>query len=315
MERAHQLNGLETEKDISRFVKRWDRYLKEWLGQVSEERTMQKDTLRTTSSGKNIVSIQPKEKERDMKVRLIDYTGACSPDPWYAAKLLIYTKNTRLEQGEETQAKINAMGEEEMLKELDYISKTIRSSWEMVDFVFEIKGVTRAFTHQLVRTRTASYAQQAQRVVDMSGFENTMPETVRKSDEASVIWEDCMANIDMTYRMLKEEGIPAQDCRGVLPTNVHTNIIVKMNLRTLADMVGKRENLRAQGEYADVAREWVRLVSEIHPWTKPFLHPERTRTPALDAILAKELGTSGPLDKPQLNEALKELDALKGTWG
>lgn len=251
-----------------------------------------------------------------MKVSLIDYTGAGSYDyPWYAAKILIYTKNTRLEQSADTRAKVWAMTEPEMLKELDYISKTIRSSWEFIDYTFQINDVTRAFTHQLVRTRTASYAQQAQRVVDMSDFETLMPETVRTNDEAEALWGDCMNNIQIVYRMLKEEGIPAQDCRGVLPTNVLTNIIMKVNLRTLADLLAKRKNLRAQGEYADVAREWERLVLEIHPWTKPFLDPERTQTPALDALLKKELGNAGPLDKPELNAALKELDMLKEVWG
>jgi flavin-dependent thymidylate synthase len=250
-----------------------------------------------------------------MKVTLIDYTGAGSPDPWYAAKLLAYTKNTRLEQGEETRKRIFAMPEDLLLKELDYISKTIRSSWEFVDYTFEIKDVTRAFTHQLVRTRTASYAQQAQRVVDMSYFETLMPEAVLKNDMALNVWNDVMRHIRVAYMGLKDCGIAAQDCRGVLPTNVFTNIIMKVNLRTLADLLAKRKNLRAQGEYADVAREWERLVLEIHPWTKPFLDPERTQTPALDLLLKDMLNGRAPIDAPNINEALKELDALKEVWG
>jgi hypothetical protein len=88
-----------------------------------------------------------------------------------------------------------------------------------------------------------------------------------------------------------------------------------MNLRTLADLLAKRKNLRAQGEYADVARQMEQLVLELHPWTKTFLDPERTRTPHLDDLLAKALGDASPIDKPKLNAALKELDRLKGTWG
>ncbi len=102
-----------------------------------------------------------------MKVSLIDWTGAGSADKMYAAKLLVYTKSTRLTQGEETLKRIFEMTEEQLLPELNYISSSIRSSWEFISYTFQITGVTRAFTHQLVRTRTASYAQQAQRVVDM----------------------------------------------------------------------------------------------------------------------------------------------------
>ena len=49
--------------------------------------------------------------------------------------------------------------------EIEYMANTVPSSWEFCDYSFMITGVTRAFTHQLVRTRTASYAQQAMRVL------------------------------------------------------------------------------------------------------------------------------------------------------
>lgn len=251
-----------------------------------------------------------------INVTLIDYTGSGSSDPWYAARLLIYTKNTRLEQGEETRAKVRCMDVEDLLVELDYISKTIRSSWEFVDYTFEIRNVTRAFTHQLVRTRTASYAQQAQRVVDMSDFEATTPKSVQECISARCHWDNGMAAIRQAYQQMKNWGIPNQDLRGILPTNVHTNIIAKINLRTLADLVGKRDNLRAQGEYIEVIRDHiVPLVLAIHPWTKSFLYPERTATPNIEALLTDLLGNAGPLDKPKINAALKELDALKAVWG
>lgn len=250
-----------------------------------------------------------------MLVTLIDYTGAGSSDPLYAAKLLAYTKNTRLTQGEDTRARFAAMTWAELEPELDYISKTLRSSWEFIDFVFEIKDVTRAFTHQLVRTRTASYAQQAQRVVDMSHFSNEMPATVQANELAEREWEEVMKRIGEGYAFLQSLGIPNQDCRGVLPTNVHTNIIVKLNLRTFADLVGKRDNMRAQGEYVDVIRGMKDEALTVMPWIKPFLYPERTATPAIDKLMAFLLGDGSPIDKPEVNAALKELDTLKGIWG
>jgi flavin-dependent thymidylate synthase len=252
-----------------------------------------------------------------MQVNLIDHTGKGAENPTkYAADLLIYIKNTRLELGPETREKIAAMPADEAIAELDYISKTIRSSWEFVDFTFEILGVTRAFTHQFVRTRVGiSFAQQAQRVVDMSGFKALRPQTVTDLTEAQAVWNSVMLMINQGYERLIELGIPNQDARGILPTNILTNINAKLNLRTLADLVGKRENLRAQGEYSDVVAEFKRLALGVFPWCAPFLDPERTRTPFLDALLARELGSAGPLDKPDLNAALKELDALKAVWG
>ena len=250
-----------------------------------------------------------------MEVKLIDYTGAGSPDPAnYAARLLIYTKNTRLTQGDETLKRIYEMPDDAAASELDYIAKTIRSSWEFISYTFQVTGVTRAYTHQQVRTRHASYAQQAQRVVDMSNFETLMPETI-KTAGLEGLWNNCMMTIAATYRELHNAGVPAQDCRGVLPTNVLTNIIVKIDLRAFADLVGKRENLRAQDEYARVVAAMKAEVLRVHPWTGPYIDPERRHTPAIDAIMRNALNGSAPTDKPEINNALKELDALKAIWG
>jgi len=142
-----------------------------------------------------------------------------------------------------------------------------------------------------------------------------MPGTVKDNIVRTVAWNETILAIQKGYRRLQEDGTPNQDCRGLLPTNVHTNIIAKFNLRTLADLVAKRQNLRAQGEYADVARRMSEEVLKVHPWTYPFLYPERTQTPALDKLLAEALGQRSPVDAPEINAALKELDTLKATWG
>lgn len=250
-----------------------------------------------------------------MRVRLLDFTGAGQMNPAdYAAKLLIYTKNTRLTQGEETQTMINKMSSEEIEKQLYAIMMTVRSSWEFVDYTFEVCGVTRAYTHQAVRTRTASYAQQAMRVTDMSNFETSMPESVKQLGKEQ-LWKLCMGVIAETYKELRQADVPAQDARGVLPTNVLTNIIIKMNLRTLADVIGKRMNARAQDEYETVVSKMEQCVLTVHPWTKQFLHPPRTRTPATDAILKEALNGKAPVEVPRVNDALKEQDSLKSIWG
>lgn len=251
-----------------------------------------------------------------MKVHLIDYTGFGHLNPMFAAALLAYTKNTRLEQGEEGFARFLAMSPEQLEPDLKYIAGTLRSSWEFVSFVFQINDVTRAFTHQFVRTRTASYAQQAMRVIDARDHDTLMPDVIANGTSIQkYYWNHAIESIRESYSTLLDEGIAAQDARGLLPTNILTNICAKMNLRTLADLVGKRQNLRAQGEYADVVREMAKCVLEVMPWAQPFLYPERTQTPALDKMLKEALGARSPIDAPEVNAALKELDTLKATWG
>ena len=124
-----------------------------------------------------------------------------------------------------------------------------------------------------------------------------------------------MEFISESYQKLRGLGINAEDARGLLPTNVCTNIVAKFNLRTLADLAGKRDNLRAQGEYTQVYLTMAGIVMKLMPWTEDFLYPERTDTPALDSILKEALGSASPIMKPKINDALKELDKLKGVWG
>lgn len=250
-----------------------------------------------------------------MQVALIYYTGMGMADPLWAARHLIYTKDTRLQQGEVSRAKVAAMTGLEVEEQLKYIASTIRSSWEFIDYHFEISGVTRAFTHQFVRTRTGSYAQQSQRSVFLEDFTVTMPESIKGAPGLGSVWTEVIEKIREGYGKLYAAHISAQDCRGLLPTNVQTNIIAKFNLRTMADLLAKRKNLRAQGEYANVAKAMEAAIYKVHPWAHGFLAPDRTATPELDALLAASLGSASPVDKPKLNAALKELDGLKATWG
>jgi flavin-dependent thymidylate synthase len=146
---------------------------------------------------------------------------------------------------------------------------TIKSSWEMVDYVFQIEGVTRVFTHQLVRTRTGSYAQQAMRVVDARDFPIQKPHSVSLDNELH--WDRAVEAIRSAYTYMVENDVPAQDARGILPNNVQTKIFAKINLRTLQEMAKLLLCTRTQGEYQDVFREMRRLVVEAHPWAEEFI--------------------------------------------
>src|SRR4051812_12726429 len=103
-----------------------------------------------------------------MKVTLIDWTGCGNPDEWHAANVLIFTKSTRLTMAPGLFKEIADWPTDKKLKELEYMANTIPSSWEFCDYTFMIEGVTRAFTHQFVRSRTWSFAQQTMQVLDVS---------------------------------------------------------------------------------------------------------------------------------------------------
>jgi flavin-dependent thymidylate synthase len=251
-----------------------------------------------------------------MKVTLIDFTGRGTSDPtWYAAKKLIVAKNTRVSR-RDFALEIECWPTEALNHELEAVALSIRSSWEFVNYTFKIEEISRACSDQIVRTRYGvAFAVMAQRVVDNSQFDYVVPETVAESPTILAAFHRHMSEVQRFYHAMVENGIPAQDARAVLPMATYSPLTADYDLRALADVCGKRENLRAQGEYAAVAREMKRLVLEVHPWTNPFLEPERTATPNLEAILRETLGNRSPVENARLNDALKELDRLKGTWG
>ena len=197
-----------------------------------------------------------------MKVTLINHTGD-------ALNLLLRTKNTRLANDSDP----SAWTDEERMAHLKYMLSTIKSSWEFVDYVFEIEGVTRAFTHQLVRTRTGSYAQEAMRVVDASHAAVLRPAD-KMNEYGKDIWDEAVRVAMVSYTDLLGHGVARQDARGLLPTNVMTSIVAKFNLRTLHEMARLRLCTRTQGEYQDVFRAMRACVVAVHPWAADFIQVE-----------------------------------------
>lgn len=131
-------------------------------------------------------------------------------------------------------------------------------------------GILTHNTHQLVRHRVGvSFAQQAQRVVDASGFEYLATGDCK----GNVRYQGIMEDINCAYEDLIRQGVHPQDARGILPTNVLTNILMKINLRALADMMSVRLCKKSQGEFQRVAKEMKRLVETVHPIFSPMLMP------------------------------------------
>lgn len=212
------------------------------------------------------------------KVELIHFTGKDTPDPtWAAANLLIFTKSTRLNLSPGLLEEIKAWPTEKKLEELEYMANTLPSSWEFVDYVFLVTGVSRAFTHQMVRTRTGSYAQQSLRVVNKEGFGYIFTERNQQSPKAKEILKRACLYIQDAYDKLIEFGQPIEDARGILPTNISTNIICKFNMRTFVDLAKSRSGGRTQDEYQRVVSKMIDAVLAVHPWMDLFLFGNQGR--------------------------------------
>ncbi len=234
-----------------------------------------------------------------MNVTLIDYTGCGTPNPArHAANVLVFTKQTRLQMAPSLFRQIELWEDETIMNELAYMANTIPSSWEFVEYKFLITDVTRAFTHQFVRTRTGSYAQQTMRVLNVDGWtfgrgpttehpRGICSETEMDQANRAEFYDSTMQLVANAYNDLIEMGASIEDARGVLPTNIHTNIVAKFSLRCVADMFRKRSSPRTQGEYRNVLQAMRTEVLRVHPWAAMFLERDFDRAASdLDKMIA-----------------------------
>lgn len=236
-----------------------------------------------------------------MRVSLISYTQN-------AEDLLIFTKNTRLEMNPTLLKQISEWSHERKMEELAYIANTIPSSWEFVDYTFLVEGVSRAYTHQQVRTRSASYAQQSMRVLDMGRFDYIYTERNMEDDQAYDLIDELMTQVQDVYRQLIELGQPIEDARGILPTNISTNIVCKFNLRVFAGLVQTRTGGRTQSEYQQVVEHMLGKVLQVHPWAHMFLLPEgKDRYKEIEEFAKREFRD----DLKKKGELLKIVDKMR----
>jgi thymidylate synthase (FAD) len=136
---------------------------------------------------------------------------------------------------------------------------------EHASVTFEISGISRACTHQLVRHRIASYSQESQRYVDMSDPEFVVPPSVVDNSQAQAIWDRFMGQVAETYNQLRDLGVWKEDARFVLPNATATRIIVTMNFRALRHFFSVRCEKGAQWEIRNLAREMLRQVHGLAP--------------------------------------------------
>lgn len=235
-----------------------------------------------------------------MKVTLISYTPS-------AVELLLFTKSTRLNLSPDLFGEMFNKSSAVKIEELQYMANTIPSSWEFIDYVFLVEGVSRAYTHQQVRTRAASYAQQSMRVNDMADFEYVLTDGNHQSMEAMDVIAGVVEGIKQAYSDLRSLGQAPEDARGILPTNIATNIICKFNLRTFSELVKSRTGGRTQSEYQAVVNAMADEVLKVHQWASMFLFKR-------DRDYFDELETFAKAKFPDLKERgelLKIIDHMR----
>lgn len=147
---------------------------------------------------------------------------------------------------------------------------------EFADFHFEVSGVSRALSHQLVRHRIASYAQRSQRYVTESNADFTVPQSLNRDSHNRLRskYVDLMEAILGFYQEMLDSGIPAEDARYILPNSIHTTLHIKMNLRALINFMGLRLCNRAQWEIRKLAQLMREEIEKECPSIAAYLRPK-----------------------------------------
>lgn len=152
----------------------------------------------------------------------------------------------------------------------EFVRKIIASGHESV---IEHEKVTvriicdRGVSHEIVRHRIASYSQESTRYCDYG-----------RAGEIQVIeppglglhrdrWLWAMQCCEEAYRRLREDGVPPQIARSVLPNSLKTEIVCTMNLREWRHFFRLRTSPAAHPQMRETAipllREFQRLIPVV----------------------------------------------------
>jgi len=130
---------------------------------------------------------------------------------------------------------------------------------------FRITGVSRSFTHQLVRHRLCAFSQRSQRYVNEKSFAFVEPESIREKTEAHRLFEEFMAEAKKAYCKLQKLSIKNEDARFVLPNAVQSEIVLSANFRELRHIFCVRCDRHAQWEIREVALQMLRIMKKEAP--------------------------------------------------
>jgi thymidylate synthase (FAD) len=129
----------------------------------------------------------------------------------------------------------------------------------------------RGVSHEIVRHRVASYAQESTRYCNYSkeqfGNEITVIEPVfwPKDTQRFLFWENTCQIAEHEYFRLIKLGATPQEARSVLPNSLKTEIVVTMNLREWRHFFKLRTSEAAHPQMAEISIIMLDKFKEVIP--------------------------------------------------
>lgn len=172
----------------------------------------------------------------------------------------------------------------------------LQSALETQTVVFAVSGVSRACTHQLVRSRRAGFHQQSQRATFYGvSPEARMPESVWRNHNARRAYLVALDAAHEAYRIACEEDISYQDARYILPESTTNYILCEYTVREFIAVYAYRACSMFNWEIVGVVRQMAALLTGAHPFLEPYIKIgcELTKGAKDGTMSTKALGMAG----------------------
>lgn len=151
----------------------------------------------------------------------------------------------------------------------NFISNIIKKGHESIleHYSFSVRFVVdRGISHEIVRHRLASYAQESTRYcnysLDKFNAEITViePEFFEIGTDAYTEWENACIFSEESYFNLLDAGVTAEQARTVLPTSLKTELVMTANIREWRHFLRLRCANSAHPQIRIIARK---LLAEL----------------------------------------------------
>lgn len=142
------------------------------------------------------------------------------------------------------------------------VSKGHLATLRFAHATFKVKGISRACSHQFVRSKHLDFLQRSQRYCNESNVEFVLPQTNLEAENIMATFYD---NCIYIYEELILRGVKKEDARFVLPEATCTELIVTGNLQAWLDFIELRSGKHAQWEIRSVAKEINSILAKECP--------------------------------------------------
>ena len=132
---------------------------------------------------------------------------------------------------------------------------------------FNVQGISRVCSHQIVRMAHAGILQRSQRYVKESSVEFIDPPELQNCGEWFInAWHKVQADAEALYlHAVDNKLMKKEDARYILPQGCETQLNLCLNFQGWRDFIKNRNDKHAQWEVRDVAAEIKRQLGEISP--------------------------------------------------